>query len=119
MSSSLLFIPGFGDSRQRNRFWRDVDGTLSTSVTDSDEDIRVILDLTDYLASGETVSSAAYEDSGITSSSKSVSTPQVLFTITGIGETKVTITLSTGREHIERVRTYLAQSNTRRRDYGD
>lgn len=117
MSSTLIFEPGFGNSRQRNRWWRDEDGAWATSVYDETEDIRVVWDLTDYLASAETVSSAAYEDNGITTSSKSVSTPQVIFTATGIGETKITATLSTGREAVRTFRVY--QETGRSLDYGE
>lgn len=109
MSSSLIFEPGFGNSRQRNRWYWDGDA-WATSVTDETEDIKITWDLTDYLAGSETVSSAAYADSGVVTSSKSVSSPQVIFTATGIGETKVTATLSTGREHVTRFRIYSASA---------
>ena len=96
MSSSIVFDPGFGDSRQAPRWWHDTDGAFATVARD-DEAIKVTWDLTDYLASGETVSSAAYVDEGTVTSSRSVSSPQILFTMTGNGETEVTATLSTGR----------------------
>lgn len=118
MSSSTIFEPGFGNSRQRNRWWRDEDGAWATTVHDSDEDVLVNWSLIDYLASAETVSSAAYDDSGVTTSGKSVSSPVVIFTITGIGETKVTATLSTGREHVGRFRIYQESGILRARDYG-
>ena len=44
----------------------------------------------------EANSSAAYVDGGTVPSSKSVSSPQILFTMTGAGDTEVTATLSTG-----------------------
>lgn len=74
-------------------------------------------DLTDYLASAETVSSAAYADTGTVTSSKSVASPQVLFTMTGTGETEVTATLSTGRIRQQVFRAY-APREIRTSDYG-
>jgi hypothetical protein len=116
MSSTLHFLPGFGNSRQRDRFWVDSDGALATTIAKSTDDIKEVLDLTDYLASGETVSSAAYSDRGITTSSKSVSTPQVLFTMTGYGDTEVQVTLSTGRVVTQLYRIY-PMDGTMPRDY--
>ena len=116
MSSSIVFDPGFGDSRQAPRWWTDTDGAYVTVVRE-DELIRVAWDLTDYLASGETVSSAAHEASGVTISSTSVSSPQVLWTMTGHGETEVTATLSTGRKRQVIFRAIPADTNSPR-DYG-
>lgn len=116
MSSSVLFDRGFGDSRQASRWWRDEDDALATWARD-DEAIKVAWDLTDYLASGETVSSAAYVDSGTVTSSKSVASPQVLFTMTGTGETEVTATLSTGRIRQQVFRIHHPRS-VRASDYG-
>lgn len=117
MSSSTIFAGGFGASRQNPRWQEDDDGALFAVLNKTTDDLAVVWDLTDYLASAETVSSAAYADSGITTSSKSVSTPQVRFTVTGVGETEVTATLSTGRQVTQRFRTYLT-SVRRRTDYG-
>lgn len=61
------------------------------------DDTQITWNLGDWLASAETVSSAAYEDSGVTTSSKSVSSPSVIFTITGHGYTTVTATTSNNR----------------------
>lgn len=116
MSSSIVFEPGFGNSRQRGRWFWDGDA-WATSVPDATDDLKVTWDLTDYLAGSETVSSAAYADSGLVTSSKSVSTPQILFTVTGVGETKVTATLSTGRTHVSKWRVYLADGARRGSDY--
>ena len=91
MSSSTIFDP-----LRRNRWFVDQDGAQATTAAE-DDDLRIVWDLTDYLASGETVSSAAYDDSGAVSSAKSVATPQVIFTLSGIGHTTVTATLSTLR----------------------
>jgi hypothetical protein len=117
MSSSVIFAPGFGTSRQNPRWQPDEDGVPFAVLNKNTDDLAVVWDLTDYLASAETVSSAAYSDSGITTSSKSVATPQILFSVTGIGETEVTATLSTGREVTQRFRTYLAQGMSRQKDY--
>lgn len=116
MSSSTVFDHGFGASRQSSRWWRDTDGALATCARD-DESIAVVWDLTDYVASAETVSSAAYVDDGTVSSSKSVATPQVLFTLLGEGETEVTATLSTGRIRQQVFRIYSPDASPRS-DYG-
>lgn len=100
MSSTTVYEP-----LRRSRWFIDRDGILSFAKMLND-DLRVVLDFTDYLASGETVSSASYGDSGVTTSSKSVSTPQVIFTATGCGYTTVTATLSTGRTVDKVVRFY-------------
>ena len=56
-----------------------------------------------FTATGETVSSAAYVDSGVTTSSKSVATPLTTCTVNKTGYTTVTVTLSTGRTRERRV----------------
>ncbi len=117
MSSSIIFAPGFGTSRQNPRWQPDVDDVPFAVLNKETDDLAVVFDLTDHLASAETVSSAAYADSGITTSSKSVATPQVLFSVTGVGETEVAVTLSTGRVVTQRFRTYLAQGLSRTKDY--
>ena len=81
-----------------------------------DDELQVTLDFTDYLASGETVSSAAYVDSGVTTSSKSVATPQVLFTVTKTGYTKVTVTLSSNRT-VEKIVRFYDQGGPKAVDY--
>jgi hypothetical protein len=93
MSSSTIIYPP--PPRGASRYFRFDDGLATTKARE--DELRVVWDLTDYLASGETVSSAAYQDSGVTHSAASVSTPQVIFTVTGLGYTIVTATLSTGR----------------------
>ena len=102
MSSSTVYEP-----LRRSRHFIDRDGVLSFSKAENDE-LRVVIDLTDYLASGETVSSVVYTDSGVTTSSKSVSSPQVIFTATGVGYTTLDITLSTNRTVEKVVRFYQA-----------
>lgn len=93
MSSSTI-IPG-PVVRGGHRYFRHEDGLATTKA--KDDDIQVRWDLTDYLAASETVSSAAYSDSGVTTSGKSVSTPVVIFTVTGLGYTTVTATTSNSR----------------------
>jgi hypothetical protein len=118
VSSSTVFESGFGDSRQNPAWQPDEDGVLFAVLGKSTDDLAVTWSLIDYLANSETVSSASYADSGVTTSGKSVSTPSVLFSITGIGETEVSATLSTGRVVTRRFRTYLAQTRHREKDYG-
>jgi len=95
MSSTLtLYEP----IRRDSGFFRDLDG-VPTHVKRADEIIQVNLDFTADLAGAETISSAAWEDSGITTSSRSLATPVATATVTGTnGETVVTATLSTGRK---------------------
>ncbi len=100
MSSSTVFSP-----LERSRYFRDEDGALATTKR-QDEVLKLTLDWTDDLASAETVSSAAYVDSGVTTSSKSVATPQTLVTVSGVGEFEITVTLSTGRKLQRVVRYY-------------
>ena len=103
MSSVIDYNP-----LRRNPWFQDKDGAQARVKASADE-VQVIWDLTDHLASGETVSSAAYADSGITTSSKSVATPRITFTATGLGETVVTATLSTGRT-VERTYRFFGPS---------
>lgn len=107
----------FREPLVRTRHFVDDDGAIAYVKADEDE-IQITWDLTDYLASGETVSSAAYDDSGVTTSGKSVSSPNVIFTATGLGETEVTATLSTGRT-VERTFRFMSPSGNRASDYKD
>lgn len=106
-----LFQPGFGASQQRNRWWRDQDGAWATTTPDEREPVLVKWSLIDALDTGVTVSSAAYEDSGSATSGKSVATPVVNFTMTGYGETKVTLTLSAGGPLVMRFRVYPTKNS--------
>ncbi len=90
MSSSTVFSP-----LERTRYFAYEDGIATTKA--EDDDIVHRWDLTDYLASAETVSSAVWVESGPTVSSKSVSTPVVIGTVTGLGYVTITATLSSGR----------------------
>lgn len=111
MSSATLQEP-----LVRTPHFRDEQGVISYCKPKDDE-IAITWNLTDYLATSETVSSAAYEDSGVTTSSKSVSSPSILFTVTGCGQTKVTATLSSGRTH-ERVFRFYEPEGAPVSDYG-
>jgi hypothetical protein len=67
-------------------------------VLDNAGTASVVLDLTDYLDSGETVSSATVSATGVTCAA-SVSSPNVTLAISepqGQGDIEVTITLSSG-----------------------
>lgn len=93
MSSSSFFEP-----LRRREYTIDDDGAVAYVKSELDEK-KITWSLTDWLESGETVSSAAYEDQGVTTSNKSVSSPSVIFTVTGLGETVVTITSSNSRTY--------------------
>lgn len=99
------------------RWFRDYDGAIATTKR-NDELVKVTLDWTDLLASGETVSSAAYTDSGVTRSSTSVSTPQTITSVTGLGEFKIVMTSSASRTPEVVIRFYdSAAGRTMVRDY--
>ena len=100
MSSATVFMP-----LERSRYFRDTDGALATTKR-QDEIVQLVINWTDYLASGETVSSVAYVDSGVTRSSSSATTTTSTTSVTGVGETEVTATLSTGRVLQQVVRFY-------------
>lgn len=119
MTSSIIIEPGFGDTRQRTRWWEDTDGAWATTLNDVDDSVKVTWDLRDYMDSdaGESVSSVAFEDSGVTTSSKVLFQSQETFVMTGCGETKVTATFSTGRKLTRFFRIYETNANPRLRDY--
>jgi hypothetical protein len=99
---------------ERSRYFKYLDG-LATSKALND-DVQFRWDLTDYLASAETVSSATWTASGVTVSSTSVSTPVVIGTVTGLGYVTITATLSTGRTVDLKVY-YLDSGNSPVQDY--
>lgn len=114
MSSSTVILPIERIQRGDSRYFRYADGIATTKA--EDDDIVLRLDWTDYLAASETVSSAAYEDSGVTRSSTSVSTPVTITTVTGLGSTTVTITTSNSRT-AEIVVYFLPKGGVRAQDY--
>ena len=90
-------IPSRGNSH-----FRDYDGLLTDAKFES-EIVSFPWDLTDALASGESVSSVAYDgQSGLTVSAYSLATPVATFTITGTGVLEAEATTSTGRKIKER-----------------
>lgn len=102
-------------ARGSNRYFAYRNGLATTKAYDDEVQLR--WDLTDELASGETVSSAAYADHGVVTSGKSVSSPVIICTVARLGYTIITATLSTGRT-LERTWYYLEPENPlRRRDY--
>ena len=109
MSSSTVLLP-----LERSRYFPYRDG-MATTKADADE-VVLIVDWTDELASGETVSSASYADSGVTTSGKSVATPLTTCTVTKLGYTTITITTSASRTR-ERRFYYLPRSGTYPTDY--
>lgn len=112
MSSSTVVLP-----LERSRYFTNEDGDLSTSKR-SDEIVQLVLDWSDQLASGETISSVAYEDSGITRSSTSNTTTTTTTNVTGTGYTEVTVTLSTGRK-LQLVVRYYDSEGPGPSDYGN
>lgn len=89
---------------ERKHDFEDARGNISYSKR-KDEIIKVTIDWTNELdtANSETVSSAAYTDSGVTRSSVSVSSPNTICSVTGIGYFDVTVTTSTSRKLKKRI----------------
>jgi hypothetical protein len=120
MTVQTIFQPGFGQSQQRNRWWRDRDGAWATTTPDIAMPVHVPWTVIDVLESGVTVSSVAYEDRGAVSSSKSLATPVITFTLTGYGDCKVTATLSAGGPIVQLFRIYPVDAAfTGSTDYGN
>jgi hypothetical protein len=102
---------------ERMRYWTDNDDADATTKHENEALLWTWdLDKSGELASGETVSSAAYEDSGVTRSGAGTSATTVYATVTGLGEFKVTVTLSTGRKLVRVVRFY-AKVGSKPTDY--
>lgn len=110
MSSATVYMP-----LERSRYFRDEDGALATTKRE-DEQLQLVIDWSDQLASGETISSVAYVDSGVTRSSTSNSTTTTTTTVTGIGETEVSVTTSAGRV-LQQVARYYSPEGWRAGDY--
>lgn len=111
MSSSTVILP-----LERNHYFADADGIISTEKY-QDEILQLVLDWSNELATGETISSAAYVDSGITTSGKSTTSTTTTCTVTGVGSTEITVTLSTGRKLQRWVRYYDKQAPSMSSDY--
>lgn len=100
-SSQTVYAP-----RSRVSHYRDIDGAMATVIEDG-ELVALSVDWTDALASGETVSSVAYEASGPTIASVSLATPVWSATVTGTGDLEVIATTSAGRK-VARTLRYIA-----------
>lgn len=111
MSSSTVILP-----LSRRRHFIDRNGELSYSKR-YDEKLEVRLDFTDRLKSGESVSSMAYEDSGVTRSNTALASNVASFDATGLGYTIATATLSSGRI-LELAVNFYDSSGTQLGDYG-
>ncbi len=68
------------------------------------------------LASGETVASAAYTDSGVTRTAEALASPVTSCNVTGLGEFECVITTSTGRK-FSNVFRFWAPQGGREYDY--
>lgn len=97
MSSSTIITPG--PSRGRSRYFEYLDGIATTKAQDDELVLR--WDLTDYLVTSQTVASAVWVEHGVTVSSKSVASPVVIGTVTGLGYVVVTATLATPAATVE------------------
>lgn len=92
----------------RSPYYHDEDGVLSV-LQDTDATDTHVLDFTDVLASGETVSSIATTVSGVTLDSSALATPNVTLTVTGTGgEIETKATTSASRVIVQRLRFYPA-----------
>lgn len=83
------------------------------------EAARLVLDFTDYLDGGETVSSASVSNNGI-SVSASVSSPKVTLTASNAGSfgtTEVTVILSTGDKIVETIEIRNRNAGAQPSDY--
>lgn len=101
--------------RNRFRYFRDDEGVLSATKRE-DEIIQLVLDWSRDLATGETIASVAYDSSGVTLSGTSSTATTSTCTVTGVGETEITATLSTGRK-LQRVVRWYAENGAPAEDY--
>lgn len=102
--------------RPGSDWFRDEEGVWSTSKH-RDETKTYSIDWTDALASGETVSSVAYEASGVTTSGASLATPVSSVKVNGVGSMKVTATTSASRILVKTLRFYAEPLHRRVNDY--
>jgi len=111
-------MPTFYEPLHRKQYF--LDGQKRVTWTKSSDEINTYdWDLTDELASGETVSSVATDVSGVTLNSGSLASPVYTLTVTGTeGSIRMTATLSTGRV-LERDFIFVdkPQRNPDRNDY--
>ena len=102
---------------ERSLFFADDDGALATAGRE-DGHVPVIIDWGNLLLSGETISSVAYDDSGVTRIGTALSGSRTTDYITGIGETEITCTTSLSRKLQKIVRIY-AESSSVQADYDE
>lgn len=89
----------------RNRWFQDQDGAMATTARE-DEHVACVINWSNLLLSGETISSVVYDDSGVTRIGTALATPVTTDYITGIGETEITVTTSLSRKLQKVVRIY-------------
>jgi hypothetical protein len=94
---------------KRNRYFHDKDGVLSTAKRE-DEIVPLIINWSDLIGSA-TISDVSYDDSGVTRSSTSNTTTTTTTYVTDIGETEITVTLSTGEKVQMLVRFYEEETH--------
>ena len=112
MSSATVF-----GKLERSRYFDDGDA-MASSVRE-DEIVSIVIDWSNELArlpSGQTISSVAYEDSGITTSSPTNTTTTTTCKATGVGETEITVTTSGGYK-LEKLVRHYPQSGAIAGDY--
>jgi hypothetical protein len=100
---------------RRAVWFDDGDGVLATTKRE-DEVTPWSHDWTNDLASGETVASAAYADSGVTRTNEALASNVTSADVTGIGEFEVTVTTSTSRK-FQRVFRYYSSEGISASDY--
>ncbi len=110
MSSSTVILP-----LRRTRWFRDADGNITYSKR-WDEILQSVINWADQLASGETISSVAYEDHGVTRSSTSNTTTTSTTNVTGGGYFIVTVTLSTSRK-LQKIIRFVTTDGPEQTDY--
>lgn len=90
--------------REERRVWGpDLDG-VQRAFKDYDSVISYTWDLSDQLASGETISSVTWESNGPTLSSSSATSTTYTTTVTGLGAAKATIVTSNSQTIVKRYR---------------
>ena len=99
----------------RQSWFHDFDGVWSTVKT-YDSKLTYTFDITDLLASGETISSVVWVANGPTLSSESTSSPQHTVTVLGSGEAEATITTSSSRIIVTNYR-WIASDAAPLKDY--
>ena len=103
MSSVSVLLP-----LRRTRWFRDCDDVLATSKRSADV-VELVIDWTDQLKTGETVSAVAYVDSGVKRATTTNTTTTSSTNVTGIGETEVTASIVTAPPVITRKLTQLVR----------